>query len=185
MNSSKDKKLSELFIKAQNGNDLAYELFLMETAKILKSFLNKRMNSSSNAEDVLQETLLSIHNSRHTYLSSKPVGPWLYAICKNRMIDYHRKQSRFEKFITVDSVKSEKFEILAEINCNEEESEKGIQIIECLNKLPKAQKKIIKLLKIDGFSVKEVAMKTGMSESSVKVTASRGYKKIREMFGVK
>ena len=61
MNSSKDKKLSELFIKAQNGNDLAYELFLMETAKILKSFLNKRMNSSSNAEDVLQETLLYLN----------------------------------------------------------------------------------------------------------------------------
>ena len=43
---------------------------------------------------------------------------------------------------------------------------------------------MIELLKVQGLSVKEVSAHTGMSESSVKVTAFRGYETIRRIFGV-
>ena len=54
---------------------------------------------------------------------------------------------------------------------------------EALASLPEKQRQVIKLLKVQGMSVKEVSVATGMSESSVKVTAFRGYEAIREIFG--
>ena len=49
-----------------------------------------------------------------------------------------------------------------------------------LEKLPIKQRNIIQLLKLEGFTVKEIAKKTGMSESSIKVSAHRGYKNLRK-----
>ena len=43
------------------------------------------------------------------------------------------------------------------------------------------QRQVIQLLKWEGFSVREVAERTGMSESSVKVTAHRGYRLLRRL----
>jgi RNA polymerase sigma-70 factor (ECF subfamily) len=43
------------------------------------------------------------------------------------------------------------------------------------------QQEIIQMLKLDGFSVAEISRRTGLSESSVKVTAHRGYKRLRQL----
>jgi RNA polymerase sigma-70 factor (ECF subfamily) len=132
------------------------------------------MKSIEMAEDVLQDTLLSIHKARHTYLPGRPVGPWLYAICGHRMTDFYRWHRR------VESV-----EILLSDGAAEpssEENKRGSSVREALAGLPEKQRHVIELLKVQGLSVKEVAVTTGMSESSVKVTAFRGYEAIRRIF---
>jgi DNA-directed RNA polymerase specialized sigma24 family protein len=40
---------------------------------------------------------------------------------------------------------------------------------------------ILMMLKVDGLNVKQVSLKLKMSEGSIRVAASRGYKKIREL----
>jgi len=67
LDSERDKKLAELLISAQQGNQVAYERFLIGTATILRRYLGKKMEIDF-VEDVLQETLLSIHRFLHTYL---------------------------------------------------------------------------------------------------------------------
>jgi RNA polymerase sigma-70 factor (ECF subfamily) len=47
--------------------------------------------------------------------------------------------------------------------------------------LTAAQREVIRLLKIEGYSVAEIAEKTGRSRASVKVTAHRGYKALRRL----
>jgi len=39
------------------------------------------------------------------------------------------------------------------------------------------------MLKFEGLSVAEISRKTGFSQSSVKVTAHRGYKNLRKLIG--
>lgn len=51
--------------------------------------------------------------------------------------------------------------------------------------LPEKQKQVIELLKVQTFSVREVAVKLNMSESLVKVTAHRAYKVLRRRLGVR
>src|SRR4030095_11979961 len=141
-------------------------------------FLGRRMEYQM-VEDVLQDTLLSIHRFLHTYLSGRPVGPWLYAICNNRMIDFYRRKRRIQ-LVESDVDISEETAIGTERG---NDSPVG-NAIDALTKLPERQRRIIQLLKIEGLSIKEVAIQTGMSESSVKVTAFRGYEAIRKLFGI-
>jgi RNA polymerase sigma-70 factor (ECF subfamily) len=176
LDSDRDHDLAELLAHGQKGDQAAYEKFLLEASVLLRRFLIRRMKNAEMAEDVLQDTLLSIHRARHTYVPGRPVGPWLYAICGHRMTDFYRWHRR------VESV-----EIMLADGAHEPTSEENKRIRsvrEALAGLPEKQRRVIQLLKVRGLSVKEVAIHTGMSESSVKVTAFRGYETIRQIFGV-
>lgn len=178
LDSERDKRLAGLLMKAQQGDQIAYEEFLIETASILRSFISKRMEIDV-VEDVLQDTLLSVHRFLHTYLPGKPVGPWVYAICSNRIFDFYRRKRRVQR------VESD-VDIDDQTVLQLEQSNKSFSgtALDALRRLPDRQRHVIELLKIYGLSVKEVAVHTGMSESSVKTTAFRGYETIRRLFGI-
>lgn len=178
MNSEKDVKLAALFAKAQLGETSSYEEFLNEASRILRRFLSNRADPNA-VEDILQETLLAIHRVRHTYTPGRPIGPWLYAICSNRMTDFYRRSRRRQQVEVELDETSEKY-----FQDQSKEEGLGRMVYEILSRLPERQRRIIELLKIQGLTVKEVAVHTGMSESSVKITAFRGYEAVRRIFGV-
>lgn len=163
-------------VSSQNGSGKDYALFLSEVSKLLRPFLLKRMDSDK-VEDVLQETLLAIHQARHTYMPSRKIGPWIYAICNHRMIDYFRKFRRIEKNEVMDFDLIEVAE--AQRATPSKSNEKSDRVFDLLDKLPIQQQTVIKLLKLEELSVKNVSARTGLSESAVKVTAFRGYETIR------
>ncbi len=182
MNKDEEQHLAQLLVAAQGGDRKAYEQFLARTADVLRAFLRKRMESEEMVEDVLQESLLAIHRARHTYLPDRPVGPWLFAISGNRMIDFYRRFRRVEKNeVTHDILESS---ILGR-HSNSEAAE-GIEqdIQELLEQLPEKQRRVIELLKLEELSVRDVSEKLSMSESAVKVTAFRGYETLRRFLGV-
>jgi len=179
LDSERDMRLAGLLVLAQGGDQIAYEKFLTETAGILRRFLSKRMDFDM-VEDVLQDTLLCVHRFRHTYLPGRQVGPWLYAICNNRIVDFYRRKRRIQ---LVESGLDVTDQTVADIG-HDDRSTNG-NALDALSKLPERQRRIIELLKIYGLSGKEVASRTGMSESSVKTTAFRGYEAIRKLFGIK
>ena len=178
VDSERDKQLAALLVQAQLGEAAAYEKFLIETSQILRRFLCKRVEKDM-VEDVLQETLLTIHRVRHTYTPGRPVGPWLYAICMHRMTDFYRRSRRIQ---TVEVELDENSETFVQ----DQHTGDGLNglVHDILSRLPDRQRRIIEMLKIYGLSVKEVASHTGMSESSVKITAFRGYEAISRIFGV-
>lgn len=51
---------------------------------------------------------------------------------------------------------------------------------DALAQLPDKQRKIINMMKLDGYSVAETATEMKMSESAVKVAAHRGYRKMQD-----
>lgn len=175
LDSQRDLELAILLAQAQKGDVDAYERFLREASTIARAFLARRIESDDVVEDVLQETLISIHQARHSYLPGRPLGPWLYAICEHRTSDHFRRHRR-----TVSrEVALIEAEALSEPPC-----ERGSPFQSALAKLPEKQRRVIELLKVKDLSVKEVAAETGMSESAVKVTAFRGYEAMRRLFGV-
>ncbi len=179
MDKIRDKRLSDFLILGQQGHAKAYESFLREVSSLLYNFLLSRTSSETDLEDILQETLLSIHRARHSYSPGRPVGPWIYAICENRIIDHARKRLRTERI--KEAWKNEPREPAdAKAECKPMAS----LILEQIKMLPKKQRLIIGLLKLQGFSVSEVAAQTGMSKSAVKVSAFRGYETLRKILGV-
>jgi RNA polymerase sigma-70 factor (ECF subfamily) len=181
LDADRDRELAALLAEAQDGNQVAYEAFLVGASAELRGFLSRRMGNVEAVEDVLQDTLLSIHHARHTYLPGRPVSPWLYAICKHRMTDFYRRHRRIER---VEVPAPDDIGARAAAPAAPPDDERGRLVREALGRLPYKQRHVIELLKVHDLSVKEAAARTGMSESAVKVTAFRGYQTIRKIFGV-
>jgi RNA polymerase sigma-70 factor (ECF subfamily) len=172
-----DQELAALLALAQQGNRPAYEKFLVRACAVLRPFLARRMRPLELVEDVLQDTLLTIHRARHSHQPGRPVGPWLYAICEHRMKDFHRRRRRIER------VEVPETEAQGPI-VDQPAAQPRSFVLEALRRLPGRQRRVIELLKLHDLSVREVAARIGMSESAVKVTAFRGYQAIRKMAGV-
>jgi RNA polymerase sigma-70 factor, ECF subfamily len=183
LDSAHDQQLARLLIQAQDGDQAAYERFLREASVVLRAFLSKRMAAASDrVEDVLQDTLLTVHRARHSFLLGRPIGPWLYAICEHRLVEFFRRYRRIERNEISSGLQAID---AADEPVQQQDEGLGTLVYEALMKLPHRQRVIIEFLKLQDLSVRDVAMQTGMSESAVKVTAFRGYEAIRKMLGRK
>ena len=159
-----------------NGDAQAYATLLKETARLLRPFLAKRLYSSTEVDDVLQEILISLHKARHTYDGERPYKPWVYAIAKFRLQDHLRAHYADHLHHAVELSELEN-------SLSDDVTETGFSyesISGEVHKLSEKQATILQLMHQDGYTAKEVAEKIGMTESAVKVAAHRAYKVLRK-----
>ena len=122
-------------------------------------------------EDIVQETLLAVHNARHTYRQDQPVTAWAHAIARYKLMDFLRARMRHDaRNDPLDDVEG-LFEESAE-----QASDARRDVAVLLGQLPDRQRLPIEMVKLQGLSVAEAAGRAGMSESAVKVGVHRGLK---------
>jgi RNA polymerase sigma-70 factor (ECF subfamily) len=167
-----------LMLAAQGGNAAAYRRLLSEMTPVLRRFLKSRLFNPSDIDDLTQEILLAVHAARHTYRPEQPFRNWMYGIAKHKTIDYFRRQTR-------KSAREDNNETLVTFSKdpanNPEEALSAKDIEGFLARLPEKQRVVLVMTKIDGHSMAEAAQKLGMTETAAKVTAHRGYRKLKEL----
>ena len=60
---------------------------------MIKAYLLSRFGPLEILDDCVQESLIAIHNARHTYDPNRPIRPWLYTIVRHKTIDMLRRQN--------------------------------------------------------------------------------------------
>ena len=76
-----EERLREALVRALAGDAAAYHRFLGELGPHLRAFFRKRLaRAPDEVEDLVQETLLAVHNQRHTYDPDQPLTAWVHAI---------------------------------------------------------------------------------------------------------
>src|SRR4051794_11665309 len=89
-----EETLRALLLLALTGDGAAYAAFLTQSGAHLRAYFRRRLVTSPNeVEDLVQETLLALHNRRHTYQTTQRLTPWLYAIARYKLVDLLRAQS--------------------------------------------------------------------------------------------
>jgi RNA polymerase sigma-70 factor (ECF subfamily) len=173
-----EREAADLMRQAQHGDQAAYASLLVLLTGVCRRFASARLGGAPSLEDVVQETLITIHTARHTYDTARPFAPWFYAIATNRLIDVVRRERRVHRRESaVDS--------LPDV-ASPESSREGLDveaIHAALAALPERQRRVIEGLKFQDRSVKEMAGVMNMSESAVKVTAHRGYRALKRLLG--
>ncbi len=166
--------------RAQDGDRHAYEAVLLEVTVLVRAFVRRRVRDHDSVEDVVQDALLSIHRYRHTYDPARAFAPWMYAIAKHRLLDFVRKRKHVTRLEVreTESLENARSDVVLV-----SESAATAFPNNALSVLSARQREIIGMLKLEGRTVAEIATKTGLSPSSVKVTAHRGYKKLRKLLG--
>jgi RNA polymerase sigma-70 factor, ECF subfamily len=165
---------------AQQGDQRAYEELLRLIAREARSFVGRRVGWADWTEDVVQEVLLTVHRTRHTYDPERPFAPWFYAITSSRLIDVLRTRKRV---ITREVADEEAIAAQPAPAGTERASDVSEALAQAVARLPRVQREVVSLLKYEDLSVREVAARMQMTEGAVKTMAHRGYKVLRRTVG--
>lgn len=167
-----EARLRELLLRGLDGEAPAYQAFLKELSAHLRAYFRKRLTRlPDEVEDLVQESLLAIHNKRQTYDADQPLTAWVHAIARYKFVDLLRR--RASRDLITDPLDDE-IDILSSTDSEAAEAKRDLGKL--LDQLPDRQRLPIIHTKLEGLSVTEAAQRTGMSESAVKVGVHRGMK---------
>ena len=149
---------------AQGGNAGVYHRLLVEVGAWLRRYYARRLPLAM-VDDAVQDTLLAIHEKRHTYDPGRPFEPWLAAIARYKWID----RLRAMKATPTVSLPEE-----LSVPGHENAVTSAWSLERLLLELKPGQADVIRLVKLQGLSIEEAAARTGQSVSLVKVNIHRG-----------
>ncbi len=167
-----EERLRSLFLQGLADDAQAYQRFLSVLSTHLRAFLRRRLGQwPDEVEDLVQETLLAVHNQRHTYRTDMPVTAWAHAIARYKLIDWFRAHGvRGARNVPLDDAE----ELFSTSDADAAQARRDLSVL--LAGLPDKQRLPIQHVKLEGMSVAETARITGLSESAVKVGVHRGLK---------
>lgn len=166
--SADEATLARLLALSQQGDKAAYRALLQAARAWLERYFGRRMPPHQR-DDLVQETLLSMHRKLATCDPARPFLPWLAAIARYRFVDQLRRQYHAAEVSIEDDL----------AGASDEPSMHARMSIErLLALLPAGQAAAIELVKIDGLSVADAARLTGQSESLVKINIHRGIRRL-------
>ena len=175
--SATEDRLRDLMMRGLAGDAAAYHAFLRDLSAHVRAFLRGRLQRlPEEVEDLVQETLLAVHNQRHTYDVGQPLTAWVHAIARYKLVDLLRRRGGRD---ALNDPLDEELDVLA--HSETEAADARRDIARLLERLPDRQRLPIIHVKLEGLSVVEVARMTGMSESAVKVGVHRGLRALAAM----
>lgn len=165
--------------RANAGDAAAYDACLRDFARVLRAYVRRglaRAGREADTEDVVQEILIAVHLKRQTWDESRPVGPWLYAIARYKMIDAMRRRGRRIEVSVED---------FAEVLAAEEmpDPARESDVTRSLATLPERQRDVVQSIAVDGDSISQTAAKLKMNEGAVRVALHRGLASLARRFG--
>lgn len=168
-----EASLARLAAMAQGGDRQAYAALLTASRDWLLRYFRRRVPPEQ-IDDLVQETLFSVHRKLASYDAKRAFVPWLAAISRYRFVDHLRLVYRHASDTCIDDVE-------LSVGSEEDAISARVSLDRLFDALPRAQQAAIDLVKIKGLSIREASQRTGQSEASVKVNIHRGLKRLAGM----
>jgi len=164
---------ARLMARMQDGDGESCRTLLDDIGPMLMNFLRRRIADRDALEDVYQETLMAFFQARHTYDPTRPLEPWLFAIARNIAADHAR---HFWTRASAEQLTDRLPERPADA---EPRSDSSLE--DAMAQLPEQQRQAFSMLKLEGLSIEQAAVRAGISVGALRVRAHRAYKALRKM----
>ncbi len=167
-----ESELKALMLRSLEGDAAAYRRLLQGLRERLISYFGRRLQADpTQAEDLVQETLIAIHAKRATFDPAQPLTAWVYAIARYKLVDHYRRSGRrsFTPIEDEDGLFVEDESAAADARHDLARGLAGI---------PERTRDLLVSVKLHQESIADVALRTGMSQSAVKVAVHRGFNKL-------
>ncbi|OLP18484.1 RNA polymerase sigma factor SigZ [Leptolyngbya sp. 'hensonii'] len=143
----------------------------------LRGFIQQRVKHPADADDILQEVLIRIHQHLATMRDTDRLQSWVFQITRNAIIDYYRKAGRQPEFTSEN--------VLETLAMEGEPVVFNQEMAGCLRPLlqhlPAPYREAVQLAELDGLTQRAIAQKLGMSVSGIKSRVQRGREKLRAL----
>ena len=149
------------------------EEILNQYGNMLFRYALMMLGTTQDAEDVVQDTLLTYWQKAPEFNNKDHEKAWLLTVTANRCRDLLRKRMRREE-ISLENVAE-----IAEITI---ESTVDSSILEALVQLPEKYKKVLYLYYVEEYRVDEIAGIIGRTTSAVKMRLKKGRQLLGEQY---
>lgn len=170
---------SDLMRAALGGDERSYRALLTALAPALRGMARRDLLrvglDPSDAEDVVQETLLALHLKRQTWDPASPLGPWVRAIARHKVVDVMRRRGRKAEVPLADWE-----DVLTQEAPEEQLTEREAQRL--TDALHGRERDVVEAICLSGESVKQAGNRLAMSEGAVRVALHRGLKRLAALY---
>lgn len=167
---------------AQGGDGRAYDRLLRDCLPLLRAIARRRIADHAEAEDAVQDTLLTIHRMLATYDPARPARPWIAAIAERRCIDRLRRRGRTAG--REHAIDDHAETLAAPAGVTGEDRVANRQLREAVAELPESQRTALRLAKLEDLPLAEASAQSGLSVGALKVATHRALKTLRRRMGV-
>ncbi len=167
----------ELMRKYQSGDAVAFDALYTRHSGRIYSYLYKKLENQSEADELHQAVFLKFHLSRHRYDPRFPVLQWLYVIAKSACVDFFRKQKRAPP--VQDGVMLEEIESEQGTSAPPVSQIAASPTLDALESLSPEQQQVIRWRHMDELSFQEISARLGKTEVNVRKMLSRSLTKLK------
>lgn len=177
--------MSDAFLdQLKNKNEAAFRQLVEDYQKLVFKTCHGILHHKDDADDVTQEVFIEAFSSIEKFRADSKLSTWLYRIAVNKSLNYLRANKRKKLLQSLSGTTN--LEIIDESSQSEQPHEAYLakqrkQIMDdAINSLPKNQKVVFVLSKIDELSYKEIAEVMEVSVSSVESLLFRARKNLQK-----
>lgn len=176
---TRSASMTELLQRVAEGGDAeAYRKLFQSYAPRVKSYMMRQGADSGTAEELAQETLLTVWRKAALYSGEKgSATTWIFTIARNLRIDRLRREVPWQELPdghdeepSADTPPDEQLS----------DKERSARVQAALAELPPDQHEVVVLSYIEGLSHSEIAEKLGVPLGTVKSRMRLAYQKVRE-----
>lgn len=152
-----------------------FEKIFDENREFIFKYLMKMTKDVSLAEELTQETFFRAYMNYTTLRNKEKVSVWLCQIAKNTYFAWYKEQKKTDALDHFEAVSDGK-----DIEDEYIQKELSQKALFCLHELEEPYKEVFMLSVFGGFSLKDISLVFGKSESWARVTFYRAKQKLSE-----
>lgn len=169
-----DASALDVYLRRIAGGDThALESLYHETHTSVYAYVLSVLKNVHDAEDVLHDCYIAIHQAAGNYTSSGKPMAWIITIAKNLCLMKLRERKK-----TAD-IEEDEFFVDAHYNENAMSPEDRFILNECMNALSDEERQIVVLHAVSGFKHREIASFLDMALPTVLSKYNRALKKLK------
>jgi RNA polymerase sigma-70 factor, ECF subfamily len=156
----------------QSGSIAAFEVLYGALAPRLRAFIRTRVRDEARTSDLLQETFLEIHRSRHTFLPGHSVAGWAFGIAQNVLLRHlHLNRRRDANEASAD---------VTEFQAGSGDATFELQALQdALEHLSPQSRATWWMRHVEGLSFDAIARQLGIAATAVRLRCSRASRALR------
>ncbi|MGP1667768.1 MAG: sigma-70 family RNA polymerase sigma factor [Rhodanobacter sp.] len=179
---SPDQRRAAWMAAAQVGDRRAYERLLADSVALIRAAARRQGVAHDHLDDVVQETLITIHRVRHTYDPARSYDAWLRAIASRRAIDALRQRGRRDSRELHDEFALDRHPDSGDASTATERDQQAQELHAAVAELPAGQRQAVEQIGLRERSLGEAAEHTGRTTGALKVNLHRALKSLRRHF---
>jgi RNA polymerase sigma-70 factor, ECF subfamily len=163
---------------ALDRNRTAFAKLFDHFAPKVKSFMMRKGASAEQAEDLVQETMISVWSKAHLFASDRgSAATWIFTIARNLRIDRLRRE-KSSLFTDLEDFDAPSEDASAEETLNRFE-EDGY-VAKALAQIPEDQRKLLILSYVEDVPQSEIAARLQIPLGTVKSRMRLAYKRLQK-----